>query len=413
MSTTTTTWQQRSDTAYKLLADFSDWWDEAPRPARGLAAGVLGAAGGAVLLIVWALVNLVEWLARGAAHLIGHHGVHALAAWQITHVITDPIRHYIGAAHLPASASALSILWLVAAIILWLGSSLLGFNGARVGWIAYGAATTAMVYAGTPAAGRGVAAAVTVVAWALLSIPAFWGKSRDVLNYIDVHNPLKAADTPAPTEDLSVGAYNHFRKDVVSTWERKVATSSGALPDARLVDVVVENEDRWTATVRLGDGQSISEAMDATPAIAEAYGLATGSIRVTSGISSATVIVTAFPSPAGADYAERCPIIPLTGDGEYLGESSPAGQLTRLEHAHVADWASKYANSWQAMRTGDRVDVERYWRRLTRLRGGILDAVPHAGPGELAEILTERGLSFAALPTELAEAAGLNRRKTD
>lgn len=182
VSTSTTvdpTTEDRFDTTvrmlFRLADDFGVWWGQASRSARGLAVGILTVIGGLVLLSGWAVLDLLGWVGNGLVHLIGHDGVHALAAWRVSHVISDPLHHYLATAGagLPASPQTLTIGWAVAAGVLLLGA-LAGIRGARIGWAVIGAATTAMVYAGTPAAGHLVAAAVTVAAWALLSIPAYW-----------------------------------------------------------------------------------------------------------------------------------------------------------------------------------------------------------------------------------------------
>jgi len=410
-----------------MFEEYGAWWQRASWPARIPATVGVIAAAGLVLLVANTLLRLVlsllGWLGSGAVQLVGHDGVHALAAWQISHVITDPIRHYmaLGANTLPVSASTLLVFWLVAAAGLWM-ASLLGVRGARLGWMVIGAATVAMVYAGTAPAGRGLAAGVAAAAWALLSIPAYWAWSPHTTNLIHVHNKQQEqtreriegqADAPTrPAGALDNPIYRRARKKVVDAWQSEIGGEDGMLPGAVLVDVTLLTGG-WVATGQLDAARAttVSRVLEAADEIAAAYHLPAGAVLVEQHDTADLFTVRAFESPAGADYQHRCPLIPLTVGREFVGEHSPAGQLSGLNRAELADWARKYADVWQAMRGGDRVDVEQYWRRLTRLRGGILDAVPLAAPGEVAEILTACGLAFDALPEELAEAAGLHRRR--
>lgn len=166
------------DLALVACEEFGRWWKTARWPARVLAASGLTVASSVVLLVVWTVLQGLSWIADGLVQLLGHDGAHALATWQITHVITDPVRHYLSTAgaDLPASPQTLTVGWAVAAGLLLLGS-LVGIRGARIGWAVIGAATTTVVYAGTIPSGRLVAAAVTAAAWALLSIPAYWRRN--------------------------------------------------------------------------------------------------------------------------------------------------------------------------------------------------------------------------------------------
>jgi hypothetical protein len=127
---------------------------------------------GTAVLLIWGLLSLISWIGHGVVHLAGAGG-HHLSAWPLTHVITDPIQHTLAGANLPANTATLTAGLATAVIGCWVGS-LFGWRGARIGWAVIGAATTALVYAGTDEPGRLVAAAVTLAAWSLLSIPAYW-----------------------------------------------------------------------------------------------------------------------------------------------------------------------------------------------------------------------------------------------
>ncbi|WP_052709761.1 hypothetical protein, partial [Streptomyces sp. NRRL S-495] len=95
----------------------------------------------------------------------------------IVAAVTQPVRAYLfeHTSGLPVSGATAYGLWLVA------GASFLGWAwlfralGARLGWLAYGAATVVMVWQGSPAGGRPVAAGIAVLAWCALSVPALRG----------------------------------------------------------------------------------------------------------------------------------------------------------------------------------------------------------------------------------------------
>ncbi|MFF8786749.1 hypothetical protein [Streptomyces sp. NPDC015125] len=92
--------------------------------------------------------------------------------------VTTPVGHYLldhtGAAGLPLTAGAAYALWQ----ILGMASFPLAVyrsNAARVVWLLWGALTVAMVWAGAPAAGRTVAAGVTLLGFAVCSAAALRG----------------------------------------------------------------------------------------------------------------------------------------------------------------------------------------------------------------------------------------------
>jgi hypothetical protein len=158
--------------------------------------------------MVWFAVSLIIALLDSLVSLLGD-GLHA-GRWSAHHggllaVISDPIQHYltVHAAGLPANAPTLWGGWLAAGAVL-LVLSVFGSWGARIGWILFGAASAAMVYGGATTAGRDLSVAVTVIAWALLSVVAFRGMVLFSPRFVYVDNkaaePAKVEVTvPAPT----------------------------------------------------------------------------------------------------------------------------------------------------------------------------------------------------------------------
>jgi hypothetical protein len=147
----------------------------------------------AVLVFAASALGFVGWFLYGMLQLLGSalsflgnlvDGTDHATAWTASHgglagVITDPIQRYltVHAANLPASGSALWQGWLIAGFVLLVLSFFKSW-GARIGWVLCGAVSTAMVWSASPADGRNLAAGVAVLAWALLSVPAFRGAFR-------------------------------------------------------------------------------------------------------------------------------------------------------------------------------------------------------------------------------------------
>lgn len=155
--------------------------------ALGLLALAVGVLAGAVALVY----ALLGWL-LGVTVDLGQW----VTEWPITQTITDPVRAYLDAhaANLPATADQLWWAWAITTAVLlvlaWSGSV-----GARIGWTLTGACTAAMVYAGTAPDARALAAGITVMAWATLSILAFQGTRRRPA--VEITNVLP--HTPDPT----------------------------------------------------------------------------------------------------------------------------------------------------------------------------------------------------------------------
>ncbi|MDF4254632.1 hypothetical protein [Streptomyces sp. WMMB303] len=138
--------------------------------------------------------------------------------------IDQPVHAYL-AAHtttLPITAATAYSTWQALGTVSFaLGT--VRFGGARLTWTVWGAATVAMVWAGTPAPGRPVAAGITVLAWAALSLLALRGLSLSPTAFIQVHN-----QAPAPPE---VRAEIHLPKTAAPTAYQPYTTQQPPSPN--------------------------------------------------------------------------------------------------------------------------------------------------------------------------------------
>ncbi|MBC9730972.1 hypothetical protein [Streptomyces sp. TRM68367] len=130
--------------------------------------------------------------------------------------IDQPIRSYL-ATHtqtLPISATTAYSTWQAVGVVAFI----LGYlrnGGARLTWTAWGAATVAMVWIGTPESGRQVAAGIAVLAWTTLSLLALRGISLTpaAFVHVDVHNqappaPEVRAEIHLPRQPSSYKPYD-------------------------------------------------------------------------------------------------------------------------------------------------------------------------------------------------------------
>ncbi|MFJ2060313.1 hypothetical protein ACIOMM_30850 [Streptomyces sp. NPDC087908] len=93
--------------------------------------------------------------------------------------LTDPIKAFLDAqaAYLPALSSAtVYTLWQTTGLVGLIGG-FLHISGARILWTLWGAGSTWVVWAFSPAGGQILAAAIAVLLWSLASIPALRGLS--------------------------------------------------------------------------------------------------------------------------------------------------------------------------------------------------------------------------------------------
>ncbi|MEU1811701.1 hypothetical protein [Micromonospora aurantiaca (nom. illeg.)] len=236
-----------------LLAIGRHLWEQARDthgrnwPPLWLVLAVAAAGVGVVLMLI---VPVVRGLLFAAGDSIA-----ALGGWAheqaYAQIVLAPVRRYLDAhaEGLPIPTATLWWTWCITGMVL-LAMCLLHVIAARIGWVLYGAATTAMVAAATPGSGRWIAAAVSGVWWVLLSIPAF-GRHRAAPVLVlpapptgAVVLPPEPANAPAPARVDAASpppesAPNDFAAWAAGLYERQVRRADHAPP----ADVAMS----WTA----------------------------------------------------------------------------------------------------------------------------------------------------------------------
>lgn len=149
--------------------DSTDDWPPEWLPPVAVGAGLLLVA----LLIYGLLVPLIRWLAGVITHAVDN-GVGWLHHWNITHVVLDPVRAYLTAhaTGLPISAATLWWTWCAAGTSFFTFALLWRAVAARIGWILFGAASVAMVWASTSGPARETTAGIAALWWTVLSLLA-------------------------------------------------------------------------------------------------------------------------------------------------------------------------------------------------------------------------------------------------
>lgn len=156
-------------------------WAYARDPATwvlvGSAATALALAAGLLYILWWLLSSLFTGLGS-----LGGAAVDAVTdfAEPVVRTITDPVHSYIHthADQLPIAAGTLWWSWIAISGGMF-ALAALGSHGARIGWTAIGAVTTALVWAGAEPDTRMLTAAITAAVWAVLSLIAFNGIAVD------------------------------------------------------------------------------------------------------------------------------------------------------------------------------------------------------------------------------------------
>ncbi|OEJ36338.1 hypothetical protein [Streptomyces agglomeratus] len=183
-------WRQFTDRAgdwaidrlEEILDAPSDGWSGAAtwiKILTVLAGGILS-----LLALRWGITALIDAV-RGAQWDPPGTGLVA--------TLHQPVWEYLRthSAALPASTTTLYATWQLFGGISFLLAWWLRATGARLTWTAWGAATTAMIWAASPAPGRTIAAGLAVLAWTAASTLALHGLSLRSTSFVHVHNDVQ------------------------------------------------------------------------------------------------------------------------------------------------------------------------------------------------------------------------------
>ncbi|ALG12075.1 hypothetical protein [Kibdelosporangium phytohabitans] len=95
-------------------------------------------------------------------------------------------------------------------------------------------------------------------------------------------------------------------------------------------------------------------------------------------------------------------------DGQHASDKPAPPHATAWELDHLSGWARRYRSSREIVGTHGRVNVDRFVRRLLRLRGGILDLLPRTASGHIRTLLLDQDIDRECLPKDLADAVGFS-----
>jgi hypothetical protein len=197
-------WDELVETAQRFARHL---WDEATDRSRpGWPPAWLGfVAAGFVLLVIGFVVFPLATAVASAIAGWTDSGVNWLAAWNLTEVVTDPVRRYLNenAGVLPTTPDVLWVAWLSAGMVLLL-LSLYGSTGARIGWAMFGVGSAAMVWSETTRPGEWLAVGVVAAWWSMFSLFAYRRRApRDRIVVLDsLPAPRRAPTAEAHDDDL-------------------------------------------------------------------------------------------------------------------------------------------------------------------------------------------------------------------
>ncbi|TCO50633.1 hypothetical protein EV192_11310 [Actinocrispum wychmicini] len=185
--------------------------------------------------------------------------------------------------------------------------------------------------------------------------------------------------------------------DLRAVWDYAIAAEDGPLPGTSLDPLVTPQG--WCGHIH---GRHSSKVMAAVRQIEEAYELPRNSVVIRTLDDDQDVFIWVYTTPSGADYHLKWPH-PLDGT-EFVDIHRESAGTTLLDLVKVTAWARAYKESWHDMRSKRPVDVDRFARRLGRLRAGIVDLLARTSPQQVRELLVRVGIDRDSLPHDLAEA---------
>lgn len=200
-----------------------------------------------------------------------------------------------------------------------------------------------------------------------------------------------------PTADD--GGYAQQNAELGHIWRRRLAGPGDRLPGSTLQGFFMPGG--WCGQVQLED-HATSDVVEASDVICDVYGVPRGALKVEPSCAGTadTAFLRAYSRPSAVDYYDREPYSVYLQN--WAEETSAPDHLTRLERNELSKWTREYVTTLQLTLKGQGLDIETLVRRYERMRGGIIDALHRAGAAEVIALLTEAGMTRAAMPHDLA-----------
>ncbi len=177
-------------------------------------------------------------------------------------------------------------------------------------------------------------------------------------------------------------------------WQRDIGCEQGPLPGARLNAMTTPHG--WCGRVHDVDPTLATQAAEA---IATAYQLPVSSVIVRK-TDQTSLFVWCYAHPSGADYHRGWPQ-PVIDGSEYIDVRPSTSGASLLDFVRLTEMANKYRGDWRSLRGDHPVQIDRFLRRTTMLRAGILDILARTSPAAVRELLLRVGVVAESLPTDL------------
>ncbi|HEX3590049.1 MAG TPA: hypothetical protein VHV74_10465 [Pseudonocardiaceae bacterium] len=185
------------------------------------------------------------------------------------------------------------------------------------------------------------------------------------------------------------------REEIAAVWSRSVAGDDSPLPGARLHAMVTPHG--WCGQVTATRSSQVEAAADA---IATAYDLPAGAV-VVQRTGDDSSFVWAYSAASGADYHRQWPRPVIDGTEFSDVERSGTDGSSLLDFVRLTEMARKHEEDWRDLRSGQPVDVQRFVRRLTLLRAGVVDMLVRTRPVQIRELLLRVGVPAESLPADV------------
>lgn len=187
------------------------------------------------------------------------------------------------------------------------------------------------------------------------------------------------------------------RAEVVAVWAREIASGRGPLPGSTLDAMATPHG--WCGHVH-GTTPQLAHAV--VERIAKAYGLPERSVLVQQ-TDGGGVFLWAYRTASAADYHRQWPQ-PVIDGSEFTDVVRSGSGSSLLDYVRLTEMARKHRAEWAELRSGGRIDIQRFTRRLTLLRAGIFDMLTRSRSIQVRELLVRVGVPAESLPEDVLRA---------